>query len=176
MLRYQNPLFSGTYNELEEEMKVYQSLLYEHFVLRKPPAELVKNKDYNKLLTRDFQLDDKDGMLGRHYTFWLSVNDLDLTEAWSKLNSNVLAIYGEADIEALEPEPTKRIADIVNHYHPGKATFKLLEGTDHAFLKTGSKEKDIELKLSGEIRNYYSTHFNYEVIDYIDQWILETTK
>jgi len=171
MLRYQNPVFGTDFVEAEKEMKLYQQLLYEHFILKKHPAQLSENADYSELLKRDFQYDGKDGILGRNYNFWFSVNELNLTDYWAKTSSFVLAVYGEADIEALEPEPTKRIADIVNHYHPGKATYYFLPETDHAFLKTGTKEKNAELKASGKIKDYYETHFNYDFCNFIVEWI-----
>jgi len=171
MLRYQNPLFGTDFIQAESEMKVYQKLLYEHFILKKSPSELCANPEYCKLLKRDFEYDGDNGILGRIFTFWFSVNELNLTEYWAKVSSNVLAVYGEADIEALEPEPTIRITDIVNHYHPGKATFYMLPGTDHAFLKTGNKTEDAKLKAEGKIREYYNTHFNYEFCDYIINWM-----
>jgi len=75
MLRYQNPLFGTDFLVAEEEMKLYQQLLYEHFILKKSPIERSQNSDYALLLKRDFQFDGKDGILGRVSTFWLSVNE-----------------------------------------------------------------------------------------------------
>ncbi len=177
MVRIQNPLMGIDWIEADREMRVYHELLYEHYVLRKHPKELAdKDTTYKKLLERDFQYDGDEGIYARHYTYWQSICDLELYKLWSETDAYVLSIFGEADLQALSPKEHQNIAEVVNHYHPGKAEFYLMKETDHAFLKVGTMKKDAELYATGKIREYYTTHFNDEIITYTSEWIKKKMK
>lgn len=172
MIRFQNPRMGIEPKTMAQDLKLYQSLFYEHYVDKLSPAELVaKNPAYKPLLERDFQYTGDNRILQRDYVFWQQLNDLDLTTVWSNVDSYVLSIYGEADFEAINAESHQDIVRIVNHYHPNKATFYLLPKTNHSMLKVGSMDEGIEIYLSGKTREYMATSFNYDVITLIDEWI-----
>ena len=172
MVRFQNPMLGIGPLEMEKDMKVYQTLLYELFVLKTSPSELVaKDSAYLPLLKRDFMYSGGDLLLERDQHFMQQLNELDLTTAWSQVRSNVLSIYGQADFEALDPSSHQEIARIVNRFHPGMATFLLLPETDHSFIRVGSMEEGVQAILSGNKGKLLATRFNYEVVTQIDQWI-----
>ena len=172
MVRFQNPRFGVDRMQHEKDMRIYHHLLFEHYVLNKPLKEVAKNEEYRRLLERDFQYQGGDMLFQRHYTYWQEINDLNLAEHWKNTNSYVYSVYGEADIEALNAESQQDIVSTVNDYHPGKAEFKLLEGTSHSFLKVGTMEDVAKLKREGKInRAFMDTHFNYEFVDLCHQWI-----
>lgn len=171
MLRFQNPRTGIDYVQNEKDMRLYHTLLYEHYVLKKTPQELAKNPEYDRILKRDFQYDGGDMIFSRHYRFWQSVNDLNMVDYWSNVDAHVLSIYGEADFEALDPGNHKAIAKIVNAYHPDHGTFLMLPGTNHSMLEVGSMEKGVALRRSPEMRDYLQNHFNYKLIEECDQWM-----
>lgn len=172
MLRFQNTLLGIPPVQVEKDAMVYQRLLYDHYVNKLSPEELIeKDTAYLSLLQRDFQYIGGDMIFQRHYTFMQQLNDLNLTESWSNVKSHVLSIYGEADFEALNPDAHKAIVNIVNYYHPGKGTFYLLPETNHSFIKVGSMEDGVEARKNGQLRQLMQTSFNYKIIEEIDDWI-----
>lgn len=172
MLRFQNPQLGISPLEVEQDAKLYQSFLYEYYVLKKSPKALVEsNLAYQKMMQRDFQYDGDEMLLNRHYTFMQQLNDLNLAETWSKVNCHVLSIFGEADFEALNADSHKEIVEIVNRYHPGKGTFLELAETNHSFIKVGSMEDEAKSKREGTGFQLMMSGFNYAIVTEIDNWI-----
>lgn len=172
MLRFQNIRLGVPPIQVEKEAKIYQSLLYDHYVLDLDPEALIaKDSAYLPLLQRDFQYIGGDMIFQRHYTFMQQLNDINLTASWAAIKSHVLSIYGESDFEAINSDSHESIVRIVNHYHPGNATFLLVPETNHSFIKVGSMMEGVEARNNGSIRNLLKNHFNYDIITEIDNWI-----
>lgn len=172
MLRFQNPYFGIDPIENEKDMVLYHELLYQHYVKKVHPKKLAENPEYARLLKRDFQYDGEEMLFQRHYTFWQDLQDLNLTKYWAETESHVLSLYGEADIEAINPTSHEMIVQIVNHYHPGKATYQLVPGTNHSLIKVGTMAEGVEIRQDRQkYREYLTHHFNYEMVENIHQWI-----
>ncbi len=172
MIRFQNTKLGYDPIEIEKEAHTYQKLLYQQYVLKKTPEELASSHpDYADLLERDFQYQGGDMIFQRHYDFWYQLNDLHLAQSWASQKSHVLSIWGEADFEALDDRSHKDIVHIVNHYHPGHATYVSLPETNHSFIKVGSMEEGIEARQNGKMRSLFETSFNYDIIHIIHNWI-----
>ena len=172
MVRFQNPRFGDDYLKSEKEMDLYWKLFDGLNRQNKSPLELIEeNKEYAPLLETALFWDGKDHLLGRHYRFNNSIDDVSITEAWTKTEEHVLALYGEADYEAIDPRATKNIARIVNSYHPGHGTYQFIEKTDHSMIKSGSMEETLKLKGTPEYRKLFGTGFNTEIAIKIDAWI-----
>ena len=63
-------------------------------------------------------------------------------------------------------------ADIVNAHNPGKATFVLLEGTNHSLIEVGSMDAGIRLRNDQQkMYEYLQNHFNEKFIHICDEWI-----
>lgn len=171
MFRIQNSLISEDYTAVDKKMPVYQKFLFEHFINKKTPQDLMNNPEYKDILINDFQYDGGDGIFGRNFKFWWSINELNLTQAWSEVNCNVLSIFGEADLEVLSPVEHEMITRIVNKYHPGKAEYYLMKETNHAFMKVGNMEKQAEFVRTGQANRIYDTHFNPEIVTKTIEWM-----
>ena len=177
MLRFQNPRMGVDYLDNEKDMKLYHSLLYKHFIEKKSPQELnEENPEYGRLLKRDFWWDGGDLMFTRHYKFQQSIQDLNMAEAWAGVNSYVLSMAGESDLEIVDPDSHKEIVRIVNTYNPDKATFALLEETDHSFLKLGDMDKAFEVRFGGEYKKAMMENFNFGMLDEMDEWMQKVKK
>ncbi|MCC5929166.1 MAG: PDZ domain-containing protein [Cyclobacteriaceae bacterium] len=168
--RYQRQLWGFDFLRIENDARIMFPLLSDYLVHKKTPAELAKsNPDYANALTSSLGFNERGLILDRHYTFWQQLQDKNLTEAWKNAGVNTLAIYGEADIAAINKEGHETIAAIVNAYHPGKGKFLMLPKTDHSILYTGTMEEN--LKLSAEERR--QKPFNAKIIDIINDWMKE---
>ena len=111
MLRFQNPRLGINFLQSEADMRLYHKLLYQRYVHHQSPKELAAmNPEFGRLLKRDLQWDGGDMIFGRHHSFWLSVHQLNLVQAWAETPSHVLSVFGEADFEALDPRSQKTIS------------------------------------------------------------------
>lgn len=171
MLRFQQPRIGDDYLELEAKMQTYTQLFFQHYVLHKPLEDIIANPDWKALLEKDFGLDAAGNILGRKSFYWGEIAQRNLTKAWAETEAKVLSIYGEADFEVFNAYSMSEIAQIVNHYHPGNATYTTLPGTNHSFIHVGSMEKEISLKGNPAYRQYLIENFDYKLIDVLHEWI-----
>ena len=176
MVRFQNPRFGSDYAEVEAEMDLYWKLFDGLSRQNKSPQEMVKeNPAYGPLMESALAWDGGENFIGRTYRFNNSIDDLNNTEAWTKTNEYVLAMYAESDFEAIDPRATKNIVRIVNTKNPGKATYHFVEGTDHSMIKTGDMEATLKVRQSSDYQKLFATNFNKDIAKAIDKWIREKT-
>src|SRR5690606_24039033 len=172
MLRVQNPNLGIDYLQLEKDMRLYETLLYELLVAKKTPSEMVqKNPDYARILKRDFNYMGGDDFLTRNIVFSQSLNDINIIEAWANTESKVLSAWGETDIQIINDFSHREMVRIINQYHPGNATFLTLEGTDHNFVSIPTMEESYKANREGALVSMYPTKFNCKVIDEFDKWM-----
>ncbi|WP_299223430.1 alpha/beta fold hydrolase [uncultured Psychroserpens sp.] len=175
MLRNQLPRLRVDYLQSEKDLKLYDNLLHQLLVNKKTPLQMITtNKDFARLLLRDFGTLDANMFLGRDIKFSQSLNDKNMIEAWLKIDTKVLSVWGESDIETLNDFSHRELVNIINSKHPENATFLELKDTDHNFLKIETIEKSYQINRGGNIGALMPTHFNHKAIDAISDWIKET--
>ena len=103
-----------------------------------PDEILAARPDYADAMRRVMSWDGGDRMMGRHYTFLQGLADLNLPAAWVAADTNVLALYGEADLVALVDTDHRLIADIAEFKRPGTGRYAMIPGADHGMTKVGS--------------------------------------
>ncbi|MEM1125198.1 MAG: alpha/beta fold hydrolase [Bacteroidota bacterium] len=109
-------------------------------------------------------------ILGRHYTFWQDLADLNLAASWSQAGAPVLALYGESDIAALHDEDHRRIAAIVDRARPGQGTFEVVPRTNHSFVVVGTPEEHRQHHLNGTLQSLQH-NINTDLIDRMARWM-----
>ncbi len=167
MNRKQAPLFGADYVESEKYALNYHKLIYALYVDKKTPDEIEKDTIMAQMLKTHFMYDGKGHIYGRNYKTFVQIDDYNQTEYWSKVNSNVLVFWGDADIEAMSRYDHETIVDVVNRYHPGKATFIHLKNTTHSFAKVESMEHGIK----NRNWKYITENFNEDVAIKTVEWI-----
>jgi hypothetical protein len=60
--------------------------------------------------------------------------------------------------------------------HPGTATCKFLPGTNHGFIRVGSKQVLLRLRQSDQLGAYVRENFNLELVELVDGWIKQITQ
>jgi photosystem II stability/assembly factor-like uncharacterized protein/pimeloyl-ACP methyl ester carboxylesterase len=173
MTRIQSEGFGMDPVLIDKTVRDMRFVLHEIFTLKKSPSAFVKeHPEYKQFLMEQFTWSEGGDLLfTRSAAFNQTLDGLNLAELWSKTEANVLAFYGEADIEALNPDGAKGIVNIVNRFHEGNGTYYFLPGTDHSFAKVGSIEDGYRTKADP---NYYYTmldQFNPEVISVSLDWL-----
>jgi uncharacterized protein len=174
VIRKQRLMLGADPLEVEQAMQTALPLLHELFVGKKSPAELARqNPAYAELLRSGLGFDGQDRLFGRHYSFLQGVADLNIARAYKEAGTHTLAIYGEADLAAIDASGARYLAEVVNRYHPGKGTFHLLPRTDHGFLAFGTMQETLAVPDRQNVVKYGLDKFNPELVEVIDAWIKE---
>jgi photosystem II stability/assembly factor-like uncharacterized protein/esterase/lipase len=173
MTRIQSNGFGMEPTEVENTARKIRKALYEIYTQKKSPTQFVKeNPDYSQFMTENFGWQEgSDLLFTRSAAFNQTLDALNPIDLWSKTSAKVLAFYGEADIEALNPEGAKSIVNTINHYHPENGTYYFLKQTDHAFAKVGNIEDGYRTKADPNYSKIMVENFNPEVIYVSVDWL-----
>jgi uncharacterized protein len=129
----------------------------------KPSKIVEENPDLKELVESVQEGGGDDAIMGIPAQYFRDMAATDYPDAWGKLDTNVLVLWGEADFQANRGDG-EMIAGAVNRKHPGKAKFQTLPGVDHIF----SKAKDQEDSYLG---GYQGAEYNPIVAETISKWI-----
>ncbi len=176
--RLQTVYFGGSSAEGEKSARELLPIYYEWLELGKSPDELKQNPKYKEILeapNNPLQFSG-DYSAGRHYKFWFTMNKLKMIEAWSKVTSKVLAIYGEFDVQALNSQAAEEIVKVVNENHAGNGEFLLIPKAEHGFAKVDSYRQVTELFSTGKYGQYADENYNAEIGRLTTEWMSKTIK
>lgn len=112
-----------------------------YFAKQSPAQIAAANPAYGEAMRGLFAWDGTDKAFGRNYKFMQDLAGLPLAAAWRHTRSNVLALYGESDIVAIDDRDHKMIADIADFYRPGSGTFVQVAGTTHGMELVGDRDQ-----------------------------------
>lgn len=173
LTRVQGLYFNRSDIEIEADIRNATPFWYELLVAQKSNEEILQNKEIYKLLEQEGTLESfkNDQFIHRHYTYWASIQNLVLSMEWAKVNSHVLALYGEFDIEALNPDHIYAIERIVNRHHPNRAEAKVIKEADHGFVRFQSMEEKVEVMNKGLYWTYMPNHYHKGVGESTINWM-----
>jgi len=156
-----------------EQAESYREALRRFYFGREAPAAVAAGSEVNARALREaVAWDGGERVLGRHYKFTQDLAHQPLTAAWRDARTNVLAMYGEADIVALFDEDHRIIADMANHYRPGSGRYVEIARTGHPMDIVGDR---LELRRRVvETGGLPSGEFNPEVAQALAGWIRES--
>lgn len=166
-------LYKESFQSVEVNTRMLTPLLYEWLVQGRNASDLFTDPDFEAILTsKENPLAYHRGtFFGRSSAFFSDLNRQNLPQAWAKAAVPTLAIYGEFDSQAISPESSQNIAQIVNEVRPGKGTYQLLRGTDHSLVKVRSFDEALQLQRTGKYREYAHQNFNPEIIEMTVNWM-----
>lgn len=143
--------------QIKEDNKVNLKF-NEDFLLNKLSGdEMLKNKSYAEFFNvEDFK---RNQYIGRHFKFWQNLADINIPMVWTKVKTNVLAMYGEFDIQAINPKGAKKIAEIVSA-NGGDGDFVLIKNADHGFVNFNSMQENVETLGNGTYMNHARNNYN----------------
>ncbi|MFY8003380.1 MAG: serine aminopeptidase domain-containing protein [Chitinophagaceae bacterium] len=173
MTRIQNEGFGLSPVEVENNVRAVRKIVYEIYTQKKSPIQFAtENPELVPILKEQFMWQPASNLIfTRSSEFNQTLDDVNPNEHWSKTKAKVLAIYGEADIEALNADGAQNIVKTVNHYHPGNASFLFLKGTDHSFARVGTIEDGYKTKADPNYYNIMIRNFNPELVKVCIDWL-----
>lgn len=173
LFRKRPVLFKEPLQSVEVNTRMITPLLYEWLVQGRSAGDLFTDPDFEAILTsKENPLSYYKGtFFGRSSTYFSDLNRLNLVQTWIQAAVPTLAIYGEFDSQAISPESSQMIAQLINEVRPGKGTYKLLKGTDESLVKVHSFEEAKQLRRTGNYREHAHKNFNPEIIDMTVNWM-----
>lgn len=140
---------------------------------REAPAAIAEGSELNaRALRESLAWDGGTNVFGRHYRFAQDLAHLDMGAAWRGTRSNVLALYGEADMVALFGEDHRLIADMANHWRPGSGRYVEIARTGHGMEVIGDRQEVRRRTVAAGALP--SGEFNPEIARVLSGWIRET--
>lgn len=143
--------------QIKEDSKINLKFNDDFLIKKLSGKDLLKNKNYVGF----FNVSDleRNQYLGRHFRFWQNLADINIPKAWSKVKTNVFAMHGAFDIQAIHPAGAQKIADIVNK-NGGKGDFILIDGADHGFVNFDSMQHNVETLGNGNYMEHARDNYN----------------
>jgi pimeloyl-ACP methyl ester carboxylesterase len=127
-------LLSGTpYDAVERSMRQREVCAHRFYVEKQKPDAIVAA---DSACAEDLQFP-------QPYTFMQQVGSLDLAAQWKKIDAPVLIIYGTADF-ITDDYQHQYLRDMINSFHPGRATYVKIDGMDHGLTIVGSQKASFE--------------------------------
>ncbi len=130
--RRQGELKDVPYDVLERHLRLNELCNHELLVDgRAPEAILAARPDCKDYITYPAP-----------YTFMRQWAALDLAAEWKRVDAPVLIVQGESDyVATVSDAPLLR--DIIESFHPGRATLAMIPGMDHTLTVRGSMKESI---------------------------------
>jgi pimeloyl-ACP methyl ester carboxylesterase len=151
-----------------------RELIRRFYFERETPAQIAAGNPAYAGPMRDLMgWDGKDKMFGRNYRYMQDLAQLPIAAAWRKTRSNVLALYGESDIVAIDDRDHKLIADIADFYRPGSGRFVEIPKTGHLMTILGDRHEYREKSIAaGGVPP--TGPFNPQVAAVLADWIKDS--
>ncbi len=172
LIRKQKVLFGLDFEEIDKEFREVQTFYFKFMVEKYTPDELAAIDQFKDLVEQFFINDRWLGL--HHYSFFHTLNEIDVLTNYKKANCPVLALSGESDIHTSNETWADEICAAVNYYNPGMATKITIPETTHHYFKVPSVKEYYELIQTGKLdQNYKSKNFNEEIPNAICKWVLD---
>lgn len=159
--------------QIKEDSKVNLKFNDDFLIKKLSGEEMLRNKEYAEFFNQsDFK---NNQYIGRHFKFWQNLADINIPKAWSKVKTNVLAMHGEFDIQAINPKGAQKIAELVNT-NGGKGDFILIKNTDHGFVNFESMQQNAETLGNGSYMQHARGHYSQLLGAESVQWMQSKIK
>lgn len=170
IIRDQRTLLGNSFPETDEEFRSSLPFLYDFYVNRMTPQQLSENPAYAELMEYYFQGDLFLGM--HHYSFFHTLNDVNILTAYQESNCPVLTLAGEFDLATIDTDWAAKIASAVNHIRPGTGESMIIPKTTHHYNTIPSMAVYLEMRHNHTLNQAYeSKHFNHDVPTATGSWI-----
>nr|WP_298930924.1 alpha/beta hydrolase [uncultured Allomuricauda sp.] len=161
--------------QIKEDNKVNLKFNKDFLINKLSGPKILENKAYAEFFSANEFNFRQNQYIGRHFDFWQNLADINIPEAWSKVTTNVLAMHGEFDIQAISPKGAKRIAEIVNE-NEGSGDFILIKNADHGFVNFNSMQHNAETLGNGTYMNHARDNYSSDLGKESVKWIATKIK
>ncbi len=155
--RSQPLLLGESYDKVEAGMRAKQ-LCNARFYLQKQTPEMLAREAPDCL--KELPIADVS------YRYMQQVADVNLAQEWKAPDIPVLVIYGTSDPTTDEDE-SRYLVNLINSFHPGRATYLKIDGMNHLFDRELSKKDGLlALTHKKELGDFEAT-----ILTHIGNWL-----
>ena len=129
-VRRQSALIGEPFDQVDAEVRAH-AICASHFFLQHEPAD-----DVSKL--GEQCADMIRSYAGMPSLYMQQIGDLSLAKQWKSAGIPVLVIYGTSD-PATSADESRYLVEIINSFHPGRASYVELPGMGHDFARYDSQ-------------------------------------
>lgn len=158
--RRQLRLLGRPYDAIEKYVRVVEKCQHRFSVEKQLPDQIIKDMP-----------ECKDSVTFTVPASYLQqIADLDLAVEWKKVDVPVLVTWGTSD-PTTSAEENRYLAEIINSFHPGRATYAEFPGMGHGLDLWPSQREWLE-----SVRKKKHTEFDTQFLDRVVQWLNQNRK
>jgi dipeptidyl aminopeptidase/acylaminoacyl peptidase len=129
-VRRQSALLGEPLDQVDAEVRAH-AVCASHFFLQHEPAEQVTQQSEQCAdMIRSYA--------GMPSVYMQQIGDLSLAKQWKNADMPVLILYGTSD-PATSADESRYLVELINSFHPGRATYVELPGMGHDFARYDSQ-------------------------------------
>jgi len=155
-VRRQLFILGHPYDEADRTVRIIERCQHRFFVDKQAPEQILKASPECKDAVNTF---------GVSYTYLQQIADLDLAVEWKKVDVPALVTYGTSD-PATWAEENRYLVDMINSFHPGRASYIEFPGMGHGLDLVPSKRAWLE-----NIRKHEHGPFDQEFLKQVADWL-----
>lgn len=154
--RRQMLILGHGYDEADRFVRLTERCQHRFLIDKQTPEQVVKASPECK---------DSVNTFGVSAAYLQQIADLDLAVEWKKVDVPVLVTYGTSD-PATWSEESRYLAEMINSFHPSRATYIELPGMGHGLDLVPSKRAWLEA-----IRKHEHGPFDQEFLKQVADWL-----
>jgi len=154
--RRQLQILGLPYDESDRTVRTMERCQYRFFMEKQSPKQILKTSPKCK---------DSVNTFGVSYTYLQQIADLDLAVEWKKVDVPVLVTYGTSD-PTTSPDESHYLTDMINSFHPGRASYVEFPGMGHGLDLTPSPRAWLEA-----IQKHQHGPFDQEFLNQMANWL-----
>jgi pimeloyl-ACP methyl ester carboxylesterase len=159
-IRRQSALVGEPLDQVDAEVRGQEVCDHELFVQHHTYDEVSKTAPLCADMVRSFA--------GVPYSFMQQIGDISLGKQWKSVNIPVLVLYGTSD-PATSADESRYLVDLINSFHPGRATYVEFQGMGHDF-----NIYDSQLEFLKRFSNPAKQHpFDDAFMDAVLKWLAQ---
>jgi len=158
-VRRQSALAGEPLDQVDADVRTHAACAYHFFVEHQPAEAVSKLGEQCKDMIRSYA--------GVPDPYMQQIGDLSLGKQWKLIDTPVLVIYGTSD-PATSADESRYLVDLINSFHPGRATYLELNGMGHDFALYASQAEFLNRRTGNKPHPY-----DEEVVGVILEWLGE---
>jgi pimeloyl-ACP methyl ester carboxylesterase len=168
----QAQLFGTDAETAANNAKLIQPLLHAWLKTDRHWDDIVADPQYAAALESGLMPHSGDQVFNRHHSFFKDLNQYDFKQAWANYAGAVLAMHGEYDIQAINADWLKDIAQAAP-----QAVTQIIPKSEHSLLRYESREALMTAMQNGTFSPANpGDHYSREVAKTLLDWLKKTEK
>jgi pimeloyl-ACP methyl ester carboxylesterase len=154
--RRQLLILGRPYDAVDKYVRTVERCQHRFAVEKQTPGQIVKDAPECKDSVDTFSVSS---------TYLQQIADLDLAVEWKKVDVPVLVTWGTSD-PTTSADENRYLADMINSFHPGRATYTEFAGMGHGLDLWPSQRAWLE-----GIHKKLHTQFDTEFLERVEKWM-----